>query len=184
MGHTVKLYARMPSPRERKLYDMVIGRGVEQEVGALLYGLVRVLKPNVCVETGTLVGDSAEWIGRALRDNGFGHLTTCDIDPARIEPASKRLQGLPVSIIQKPGIETLGSFEMMDFVHIDSGDLECRINEVMSLDERNISPGGIVCWHDAIVGFDSMYESFANARNWPHLLIPSVVGLAVFARPE
>jgi predicted O-methyltransferase YrrM len=180
----MKLYARMPATRKRELYDMVIGRGVEQEVGALLYGLVRVLKPNVCVETGTLVGDSAEWIGRALRDNGFGHLTTCDIDPERIEPAMKRLEGLPVSVIEKSGIETLSSFRMMDFVHIDSGGVDCRINEVMSLDRHNISPGGIVCWHDAIFGFDLMYESFASARDWPHLLVPSVVGLAVFARPE
>jgi len=168
---------------------MVEGRGVEQEVGALLYGLVRMVKPVVCIETGTFVGDSAEWIGRALRDNGTGRLTTCDIDPERIGPARERFRDLPIDVAQIAGQDLLAVASSagrapMDFVHIDSGDPNVREKELMSLGDHNISPGGIVCWHDACVAYQNMYGSFAAARDWPHLVLPSVVGFAIFQRPE
>jgi len=164
---------------------MVEGRGVEQEVGALLYGLVRMVKPIVCIETGTFVGDSAEWIGRALRDNGTGRLITCDIDPERIAPARERFLDLPmVDVVQISGQDLLASrTSPMDFVHIDSGDPNVREKELMSLGDHNISPGGIVCWHDACVSYQNMYGSFAAAHDWPHLVLPSVVGFAIFQRP-
>lgn len=180
----MRQYGALPANRPRSSYGMVEGHGVEQEVGALLYGLVRMTKPLICIETGTLVGDSAEWIGRALRDNGAGRLITCDIDPARIEPARERLKDLPVDVVQTTGQELLASHAAMNFVHIDSGDPNCRELELMTLDERNITPGGLVCWHDACMAYENMYGSFASAREWPHLVLPSVVGFAVFQRPE
>ena len=180
----MRQYGKLPAGRPRSQYDMVEGRGVEQEVGALLYGLVRMTKPRICIETGTLVGDSAEWIGRALRDNGFGRLITCDIDPERIEPAIERLKELPVDVKQMHGQDLLDGSGMMDFVHIDSGDPQCREKELMSLGDHNISPGGLVCWHDACVSYENMYGSFAAARDWPHLVLPSNVGVAIFQRPE
>jgi predicted O-methyltransferase YrrM len=181
----VKLYSKLPAPRDRALYDMPIGRGVAAEEGALLFGIVRMLKPKVCIETGTLVGDSAFWIGLALRDNGFGCLVTCDTDKNRIEPAKERLKGLPVGVILQAGrdlIRTAGS--KFDFVHIDSGSPAERLEELTILDEQNIAPGGIVCWHDACVGYTAMYDSFSAKHDWPHLVMPSVVGLAIFQRPE
>jgi predicted O-methyltransferase YrrM len=44
----------------------------------LLYGLVRALKPTVCVEIGAARGKSACSIGLALRENGHGRLYTID----------------------------------------------------------------------------------------------------------
>jgi predicted O-methyltransferase YrrM len=43
-----------------------------------LYGLVRALRPRVCVEIGSAHGRSACFIGAALRDNGFGKLYAID----------------------------------------------------------------------------------------------------------
>ena len=180
----VKLYCQLPRARPLEQYDQIVGRGVEQEVGSLLYALVRMTKPKVCVEIGTYVGDSGYWIGKALKDNGSGHLMTCDIDVLRIIPAIQRFIGLPVSVLNMSGEKVLSEAGVMDFVHIDSGNLEVRTAQVMSLDEKNIAPGGIVCWHDACVGHEKMYEQFAAAHDWPHLVIPSAFGLAVFQRPE
>ncbi len=182
----MRQYQALPAGRPRSQYNMVEGRGVEQEVGALLYGLVRMVKPIVCIETGTFVGDSAEWIGRALRDNGTGRLITCDIDPERIGPARQRFLDLPmVDVVQMSGQDLLASrTSPMHFVHIDSGDPNVREKELMSLGDHNIAPGGIVCWHDACVAYQNMYGSFAAARDWPHLVLPSVVGFAIFQRPE
>lgn len=186
----MRLYEKLPAARDRKFYDMVPYRGAEQEVGALLYGLVRILKPQVCVETGTYVADSTEWIAKALHDNHSGHLTTCDVNEQFVGPARSRLAGFPVTVHHAKGIDVLSGFEQMDFVFIDSGNGAERLAELMSLNEKNISPGGLVCWHDAIDGngvpedCQKLYEQFSEARAWPHLVLPSPVGLAIFHRPE
>ncbi len=44
----------------------------------ILYGLVRALKPKICVEIGSPRGKSACFIGIALRENGAGKLYAID----------------------------------------------------------------------------------------------------------
>lgn len=44
----------------------------------LLYGLVRSMKPDVCVEIGSALGKSASYIGMALKENGRGMLYAID----------------------------------------------------------------------------------------------------------
>ena len=44
----------------------------------LLYGLARALKPAVAVEIGSARGKSACYVGRALKENGFGKLFAID----------------------------------------------------------------------------------------------------------
>lgn len=44
----------------------------------LLYWLIRNLKPKNVVETGTHKGLTTCYIAAALKDNGIGHITTCD----------------------------------------------------------------------------------------------------------
>ena len=44
----------------------------------LLYGLVRSIKPEVCVEIGSALGASASYIGMALKENGHGMLYAID----------------------------------------------------------------------------------------------------------
>ena len=51
------------------------------EEGEFIYGLVRAIKPEVCVETGTHKGFSASCIVDALEANKKGHLYTCDTVP-------------------------------------------------------------------------------------------------------
>ncbi len=52
----------------------------ETEVLDFLYALVRMIKPNRVLETGTWFGGSAVVIASALRDNGFGNLLTVERD--------------------------------------------------------------------------------------------------------
>lgn len=179
----MKLYKEFPPSRDRSKYDMILGRGVEREVGEFLYGLVRLLKPAFCLETGTFVGDSAAHISRALRDNQSGRLHTCDIDVS--DEAVHRLRNLPCSIHSMRGEDLIRMFPKFDFVHIDSGDPDTRASELFLLGNHNVNPGGIVCWHDAGDPLHAkMYEHFSSFVDWPHFLFPSVVGFAVFVRPE
>jgi predicted O-methyltransferase YrrM len=64
--------------------------GAEIETSELLYSLVRHSKPLCCVETGTAWGQTASYIGCALRDNGQGILHTCDIEHrVEIDPSHR-----------------------------------------------------------------------------------------------
>jgi hypothetical protein len=66
----------------RELPDLLLGRGAgaayvqELPQGALLYLLVRALRPRRVVETGVRPGYSTAWILSALDDNGQGTLTS------------------------------------------------------------------------------------------------------------
>lgn len=44
----------------------------------LLHGLIRSMKPQVCVEVGSYLGFGAAWMAQALKENGSGHLFCID----------------------------------------------------------------------------------------------------------
>ncbi len=136
------------------------------------------------VETGTYIGDSAEWIGKALRDNNSGLLVTCDTDPGLVAQSRSRLRELPVDVRQQDGKELLAECGVMDFVHIDGGEPSLRLEQLLTLGDHNIAPGGLVTWHDAVLWCPEMYEEFAALHDWPHLVLPTPVGVAIFQRPE
>ena len=71
---------------------------VEAEVAQLLYAFVRVLKPEVVVESGTGRGYAAAALASALADNGHGHLTTFEPSTELAAFAAERLTGLPASV--------------------------------------------------------------------------------------
>jgi len=186
----MRLYEKLPTcERSFKRFVLREGHGVEHEVGALLYAVVRLLKPDVCFESGLFIGDSAEWIGKALADNGYGHLHTCDVDANRIEPGRMRLMSYPVTVHHCRGEELLAKLTadgaQLDFAHVDSGSQQERKAELLSLDETKITPLGVVAFHDACIGYEELYPAMAEARtNWPHLVFPSLIGVAIFQRPE
>jgi predicted O-methyltransferase YrrM len=186
----MKLYPKLPSCNRAELFHKASIAseclGVAYETADFLYGLVRLTKPGVVVETGTHVGDSAEAIGEALKANGFGHLYTCDTNLEMTERARVRLNGLPVTVVCCTGTELIyqrAARTTMDFVFIDSGSPAVRLEEVKLLGSENISPLGIVAMHDACISYENLYEEFEK-RNWPHLVFPDNVGISVFQRPE
>jgi len=54
--------------------------GIETEMGELLYGLVRWLKPEHILETGTRGAVAARYMCLGLEHNGIGHLITMERD--------------------------------------------------------------------------------------------------------
>lgn len=59
--------------------------GVECEVGEFIYGLVKMLKPNRALETGTYQGTASSYIAQAMKENGFGKLDTLEIESSHRE---------------------------------------------------------------------------------------------------
>ena len=70
-------------------YDLM---SAEVETLEFLGSLVRLLKPKVVVETGTFEGWSALHMGKALRENGRGHLTTLEVLPELQAKAEGRVK--------------------------------------------------------------------------------------------
>lgn len=85
----------------------------------VLYGLIRSMKPAVCVEVGTYLGFGAAWMAQALKENGRGHLYCIDnfgLNDRAIQ------QGNPRRHLE----ENLEKLELTEWVTI----LEGKSNEV------------------------------------------------------
>lgn len=71
--------------------------GVEIETGEYLYSMVRILKPQNVLETGTHWGIGASYMGQALKDNNQGHLDTVEFLPEIHARAVKRMADLELT---------------------------------------------------------------------------------------
>jgi len=63
-----------------RLWSMFDGFTAEAETLDFLHALIRLVKPRQVLETGTWLGLSSCAIGLALLSNGFGHVTTLEIN--------------------------------------------------------------------------------------------------------
>lgn len=68
--------------------------GVCTEDGEFLYAMVRILKPDRVLETGTHIGVGAAYMGMALKDNKKGSMTTIEFLPEIHKRACQRMQDL------------------------------------------------------------------------------------------
>ena len=123
--------------------------GVEIEVGEFLYGFIRMIKPELVLETGTNFGISAMYIAQALKDNGRGKLLSLERLLICKEIAQNRMK-------------ILGLEDYVELILIDSRDYKTeRVYDFVFLDTEpcyrfqefltvfpNISAGGFVAIHD------------------------------------
>lgn len=141
-----------------ELWHSVDGDSAEVEVSDLLFGLVRALQPELCVETGAAFGQSAYAIGDALRMNGHGHLISLELDPIRAQIAAETCRDLPVSILRAPSLEWEPLADTrIGFVFLDSVST-LRVAEFRHL-RSWMHAGSIVCMHDTAPGHGKMNGS-------------------------
>jgi predicted O-methyltransferase YrrM len=139
-----------PEPRRWRAFD---GMSIELEVGELLAAFVRALKPNTIIETGTHRGIAATYMGRALRENGSGHLVTCEIDRALANEAIERIrnEGLEKQVF----VECISSLELLiptkiDMLFIDS-EPSIRIDEFHRF-KHALTRDSLLLFHDTATG--------------------------------
>ena len=82
-----------------RLFTAPAQPAAEDEVADFLWALVRMLKPDHVLETGTAFGHTAERICDALERNGVGHLTTIEMKRNRWQEAKERLELRPATVI-------------------------------------------------------------------------------------
>lgn len=144
----------------------------EIETQEFLYGLVRLVKPVICVETGCHFGDASFAIGSALAKNGLGTLHTCDIKTEWVEFTKKRTVELPVVVHAMDSREMLKTIRDVDLAFIDGGIM--RLAELTALD---VSPGSYVLLHDAN---NPIYYEPAMRLGWTAIRFHTPLGLVLF----
>jgi predicted O-methyltransferase YrrM len=131
-------------------------QGAEAEVSEFIYGLVRLLKPQFVVETGCYLGDTTLAISNALRENEYGELFSCDIDPDKVEETMELLSEndrsaekdrRPTAILTIPGKDLIKQLSRIDFAFIDSGNAKTRKEEI-DLVIPKMPKYGIIVLHD------------------------------------
>ena len=114
-------------------------QGAETETSEFMYGLIRLIKPAVVVETGSYLGDTTIAIAKALKENNHGKLYSCDINGSYAKEVNEWLEkeglqewGEVLLITGKELIAHLGN--QIEFAFIDSGgEKGVRENEIKTL---------------------------------------------------
>lgn len=152
--------------------------GIECETGEFLYSLVRLLKPENILETGTHWGVGATYMGKALQANQKGELTTIEfLPPIHLKAISRlRDQGL-FSIPNARNIVRPLLMDVADFVPDRQYELilldtepQTRFAELIKFFDA-LKPGGFVFIHDLhrhMHQIPNQEHGFA----WPYGVIP------------
>jgi predicted O-methyltransferase YrrM/glycosyltransferase involved in cell wall biosynthesis len=132
-----------------RLWSMFDGFTAECEVLDFLMTLTRLIKPAAVLETGTWLGLSSCAIGRGLRNNAFGHLTTLEINPEAHHTALENIatQKLETWI----DAQLVSSLEFVPERQYDMAIFDSEL-ELRETEFRRFLPwlnqGGVVVFHD------------------------------------
>lgn len=113
----------------------------EKEMQDLLYGLVRMLKPDLIVETGCYTGHVTQALGRACLANGSGKVVACDTDERMVNAAREGCQDLPVRVHHAKSLD-LPELSQADLIFSDS-DYQTRPPEIAAA-----KAGAVIVVHD------------------------------------
>jgi len=134
----------------------------ENEVGEFLYGFVRMVKPERCLEIGTFEGDGAIAIGKALRDNKLGNLLTVDIaDYGQVEVIKKEKFGNRVVIFLEDKIiyDLIELGHQCDFIFIDDGHSYEEASRDLENAHKLCMSNGYILGHD-VVSFKTVRQAY------------------------
>jgi predicted O-methyltransferase YrrM len=166
--------------------DMSDPDPAEAEVSALVYAMIRATQPEVVVETGTATGVTAEMIGRALLDNGHGHLWTVEIDPVAAAKATRLVAGLPVTVAVHDSLDWWPP-DKIDFAWIDSGPAHVRVGEVNRW-QQVFTPGALIGVHDTAPTMSrdvtrSALHALLDGLGWHYLDLATPRGVTIAQVP-
>lgn len=153
----------------------------EGEVLQVLFALVRVEKPEICVETGTYMGHGTKAISDALEMNGRGHLWTIELDEA-YEYASRD----SVTYIQGDSVEWAANEapDFIDFCWLDCGPPETRI-EVMANIWPKVRDDALVLVHDCLFYEDAFLRGLEEAAGQDaDVVFPALNGVAMWRKRD
>ena len=138
---------------------------VSRETGALLYMLARHAGVREIVEFGTSFGLSTLHLAAALRDNGGGHLITCEFEPSKVERARENIAAGEltdlVEIRVGDALQTLRDNlpDAIDLVLLEGA--KSLYPQILDLLESRLRPGALIVADNA----DDSPEYLARVRS-------------------
>ncbi len=153
------------TPQSRRL------RAVTPEVGRFLSLLAKAAGALRFLEVGTSGGYSTLWLADAARETG-GHITSLEIDPAKIERARRNLADAGasdlVTMVEGDARETMRSLEPgFDFAFLDAEKelYEDCLEPVIGL----LRPGGMLVADNLLSHAEDLADFRAAAESHPDL---------------
>lgn len=170
-----------PRTRGAHSYSAPAQPAAEDEVAQFIAALVRLIKPERVLELGTAFGHTAEVIGKALVDNGLGHLDTVERNQSRLPAARARLADLPATVHHKDYAKWTPPGRY-DLVFFDS-DRHNRDREYQMM-EPYINDYAVLLFHDA--GEQHQGDSGGSIARLPlpTVYLPCPRGLVIAGQPE
>jgi predicted O-methyltransferase YrrM len=153
----------------------------ECEVTDFIYALVRLLKPEVVLETGCFLGVTSVAIGRALATNGFGRLVTCDLEADFVAGLRTKASSLhlPIECIHAESTEVIAGLTSVDIAFVDSG--YDRAAEVTALIPK-MSRFGIIALHDTAPHQWQVEDEYFESQGLRCLYMNTPRGLSLFQK--
>lgn len=144
--------------RELRLERPTMRAQLDDIEAEITYLLIRAHKPQTVVEIGSLHGWSTNWMLRALRDNGSGHLHTYDlVDNARHNVVDALAEGRWTFHRGDARVRLAGHRHEIDHLYIDAAHTRRFADWYLSSLLPGVAPGVPVSVHDV----------FHRRRPWP-----------------
>lgn len=156
-------------------YSSFNDAGVECEVGEFLYGLVRLLKPEHILETGTHHGVGALYMGLGLCDNFSGHLDTFEFLPENHAIAARHIQDAGLNRFVKCHFGDVGQFipeHRYNLMFLDT-EPQTRFNELVRFYDF-LYDGGYIFIHD-LHRHMGQVENTEHGYAWPWGKLPQAI---------
>ena len=158
-------------------YSMFNSGGVEVEVGEFLHSMVRVTKPMHILETGTHLGVSAAFMALGLEENGFGRLTTIEINPNYSQQAKVMLTAMGIAhrvgFVVARAEEWIPTGTSYDIILLDT-ELQFRFGNMIRLWPL-LAPGGFLVIHDLHVHMGQTGIVNHDVLNGPYGTMPAAI---------
>lgn len=174
-----------PNPERWKMYDSMTA---EVEVLEFLKTLVKTVKPNLIVETGTFMGISTLWIAEGLKENGFGKIITCEYDPKVYAKAKERIDasglGEWIDARNESSLEMKvpGTVDML-FSDSDPPLREAEVRRYLP----QMNPTGLILMHDASSHLKTVRDAALKLEQEgliSTVLMPTPRGLVIAQKKE
>lgn len=180
---TIPLVREITAPNEwcprADLYSMIDVMSAEFETLEWLAATVRLLKPALVIDTGSYEGWSATFMGRALRQNGYGRLVTLEVVPELHERTAKRLLENGLSDICEARLQSSLDYEPSEKVGFLFSDSAYAVRPLeLKRYLPLMSPNGMIAVHDTRNN-DSFRAELLKVEGWRWLEAPTPRGLIV-----
>ena len=163
---------------ETGYYTMADDGGVEHPVGSFLYGLVKILQPQLILETGTYSGISSLYMAQALKENSHGELITVEHEMFHKQRAERLWEKCGVNqyvtCINQSSLDFQPN-QQYDLLFLDS-EPQIRYQELVNF-FPHLKEGGYIGIHDlhGHMGQNSNNPDHPDEPHWPWGEIPQQI---------